>query len=276
MQSKISLFTFFCFTLIFFCAEKSFAQDKIFKSIQSGDYEKAKEKLLHALSKNHDDPLLHYDAAWFYCQEDHKDFKPDSAWHHIVKCYLLLSKIKDKKQLNKLSSQGIRDATLSLLQNNIERRAYEIAENRNTVGGWEYFIKNFPGAKKQPDALENRNALAFNAAKENFSYESFKEFMQKYPNAAQLPEAQKLYESLLYKTLTQANTWKAYKDFIDKHPDSPYADEARSNYEKLLFEEFAEKKVPQIMQNLSSNILKTVMCHKRKTHCINCLLPIVV
>jgi TolA-binding protein len=241
MQSKSSLFIFFCLPQLFFCTIDSFAQSKIFKTIQSGDYAKAKQLLQKELLKNPDDPVINYDAAWFYYQEDHQDFKPDSAWYHIVKCNVQLSKIKDEKQLSKFSSQGVRPSTVALLQNNIERRAYELAETANTVDGWEYFIGKFPGAKKHDDAVEKRNTLAFNAAKENFSYESFKDFMERYPNAAQLTEAKNLYENLLYKTLTQANTWKAFKDFIDKHPESPYADEARINYEKLLFEEFVLK-----------------------------------
>jgi hypothetical protein len=237
MQSKSSLSIFFCLLQIFFCSHTALAQNKIFKLIQSGEYEKAKSSLFKSLAKKNDDVVLNYDAAWYYFMEDHAAFKPDSAWYHIVTCGTLLLKNTNQKQLAKFSSQGIRPYTVTQLQNNIEKRAYEIADSNNTVESWEYFIKKFPGAKKHPEAVEKRNAMAFNAAKENFSYESFKDFMQKYPNAAQLTEAKNLYESLLYKTLTHAKTWQAFKDFFEKHPESPYADEARANYEKLLFEE---------------------------------------
>jgi len=237
MQSKASLFIFFCLLQIIFCSSNALAQDKIFKLIQSGEYEKAKASLFKSLAKNNNDVMLHYDAAWYYFMEDHAAFKPDSAWYHIVTCGTLLLKNTNQKQLAKFSSQGVRAYTVTLLQSNIEKRAYEIADSINTVESWEFFIRKFSGAKKHNEAVEKRNALAFNAAKENFSYESFKEFMEKYPNAAQLTEAKNLYESLLYKNSTQANTWQAYKAFLEKYPDSPYADEARSQYEKLLFED---------------------------------------
>lgn len=241
MQNKAELRIFLCLLQTFFYVAHLSAQNKIFKSIQSGQYAKAKEMIINALKKNHADPVMHYNAAWFYIQEDHADFRPDSAWYHIVTCADILKKITDEKQMAKYAAQGVRPATVSLLQNVIEKRAYEIADSINTIDGWEHFITRFTGASRHGNAIEKRNALAFEAAKENFSYQSFKEFMEKYPNASQLTEARQLYESLLYKTLTQSATWKAYKDFIDKYPESPYVDEARAKYEQLLFEEYAAK-----------------------------------
>lgn len=221
------------------------AQSKIFKLTLSGEYAKAQDMLSKELAKKPSHPSIHYDAAWFYIQEDNPAFRPDSAWYHITLCASLFEKIKDEKQLSKLAVQGIRPTTIALLRKIIEKHAYEIADSINTVDSWEYFIATYKGSSKHAEAVERRNALAFEQAKEHFSYESFKEFMEKYPNAAQLTEAKKLYESLLYKTLTRPGTWQAFLNFIEKHPESPYVEEAREQYERLLFEEIAAKKDPR-------------------------------
>lgn len=213
------------------------AQSKASKHVLSGNYDKAHTIISEGLKKKPEDIALHFDAARFYFFNDHKQHKLETAWTHITRCETLFQKIKDPKQVEKLKSSGIRELTIQLLKNQIESSAFLKADSINNSASWEHFISNFSGAIKQKIAIERRNDVAFNEAKENFSYESFKDFMEKYPNAAQVNEAKKLYESLLYKKITEPGTWQAYKEFLDKYSDSPYADEARAQYEWLLYKD---------------------------------------
>ena len=82
------------------------------------------------------------------------------------------------------------------------------------------FINTYQDATEIPKAIEKRDHLAFDKAKEQNTAVAYKNFMDKYPNSIDYNTANKLYETRLFEEKTIIGDYKSYQGFILNFPEN--------------------------------------------------------
>ena len=261
--------------LFLFIAYFSSAQGDYHNLISKGKFAKAEEKLKSDYQKEPASVSTNFSLASLFIIHDFPSYNPDSAYYFCKEAEYYFRK-SDEKELKKIARDDIRADTIARLKNIIIQDAFQMAENKNTIPGFNHFIDYYPDAEP---ALKNRcrthiHQLAFDIAKERNSIEGFNEFIRSYPAADQVPRAVGLRNQIAFNDASGINTtagyqkfirvypdavqvpqaWnkiytieydfiksnrdsKAFKDYLQKYPQSPLAEVATKRYEWLFFVE---------------------------------------
>ncbi len=212
--------------------------------IYAGNYQEANLLLEKGFVKDTNDFALYYLKALSFYRKDNPNASLEKAFQFNSTAVRLLDHTIDEKLLAKYATLDIREYTINDLQQRIYRDAFEQVDSVNAIQNWEHYMAFYKGSPYLMQAVRSRNALAYNAAKGKFTYQSFKEFMEMYPNASQTAEAEQLYESLLYREKTKDGSATSYMDFIKAYPKSPYVAEATKLYETQIYKEYTADDQP--------------------------------
>ena len=216
-----------------------------FTCIYSGSYAGRIEKAFEALHQyNFADAKLGFEKSMkkqpaassfglslLYGTDNNPYFNPDSAYKYIIQADTFFLKL-DEKEKEKLAEIPVNDSAISAHKITVSHFFYQQIASSNKVDDFILFIEKHPWADEQQIAIENRNELAFELARDTNTYIAYEHFMNMYPEAEQKKDAKKKYDELFFKTMTQASTVESYQKFIKEHPESPY----RKHAELMVYE----------------------------------------
>ena len=253
---KIFLVFFLIFSFENF--EPVFAQTKYSNLVKKGEYERAAKLIDKKLSKKPGDILLNYEKANLLINRRYANYDPIESfkyWKIARRNWDGLNRKKREKFnkikvtallqncLKKINECAYIDATrssstlefqqkfldfLTLAPANYiasvtERRNasayYQKAFVINTEESFQEFIDTYPDALQIPLAIEKRDILGFNSAKEMGTADAFRKFILKYPKSEPYNEALEIYSDLkiseygMEKSNTRDNVLDLYKEF---------------------------------------------------------------
>jgi len=207
------------FNLISLADEK-----KALKFLEKGDYEKLIETLERDILKDSLNPGTYYIFSLLYNDQQYEKQNLDTSYFYILKA-LELFPPSDEKDEEKLKKVNINDSTLVIQKEQLDFQAYERAKNIHTLESYNFHIDNFSLSAYIPNAISDRNALAFEFTQEENTYQAYYQYMLMYPEAAEFKDAKKQYQILLFQAQTADGTLKSYYNFLENHPDSPFRNE---------------------------------------------------
>lgn len=250
------------------------------KLIAKENYVDAEKKLLKDLQKEPTDVEMNFSMAILYITSKYPGYNSEKAYESIMKAkdaFENTIKEKDIKKLNKIpinkdviesyidtichhalneaidiNTSDIYEKYLSTYRFAPEEYTkqvialrneakYKIALEKNTVEGFQEFIRNYPDAKQVSDAVVKRNQLAFEKVRRLDKIPDYKEFINRYPDATEvIPAYERIYE-LAYIQAERENTSAAYKFFTEEYPSSKQYNKALKMMEKR---QYLENTVP--------------------------------
>ncbi|BDD04678.1 WG repeat-containing protein [Aureibacter tunicatorum] len=203
------------------------------KFLAKKEYSKALELLKEDVHKDKANVNANLILSQLFLTEDFQQYSPDSSFHYIVESIVYFDSISDEKALSRLNKIGVNENSLITQRKHVEKAAYDIALNLNTVSGYQHFINTYINSEQLKKAIALRNELAFKEAEEKNTFVAFYNFMRNYPEAVQVPKAQAKYDKLLYETKTKNGSLKSLKSFRSANPNSPYLRETETRIFKL-------------------------------------------
>ena len=220
----------FFFYILFFACFKSYADklEKGFEKLNAYDYFAA--KLYFEKSLEDDMPAAAYGLSAIYSFDKNPFYNPDSARKFILIADSTYKLLKDKTK-KKYEILGVTDSTIISLSEFICMDAFNKAVFKNTLGGFNHFLKYYVSCAPYSEATTLRNEAAFNNALSKNTSTAFKEFVALYPQAIQYRDAISKYEELVYKENTVDQSIESYEQFILNFPENPY----RSQAEKMIY-----------------------------------------
>lgn len=230
------VFALFALLVFLNCITQAGDLDKVFKYINTGNYDKALQNIREELISDPGNAAANFAMAKLYSSKDYNRYNIDSAAIYINKVYLLLPFKTDDKQAKKFLKLGVRDFTVKALFDEINNAAFEKAKSINSETVLDHFIHLCLDSSLTERAIDMRDENLFFEAKARADLELLKQFLNAHPHSKKFAEANILYEKLLYESMTQADSYQAYKSYFEKFPTGPYAAEAKSKFELRLLE----------------------------------------
>jgi hypothetical protein len=220
---------YFCVSfIVFFCAGLNAQKNtqKGLAALQAHNYGIAASYFQKDLSKA---PIaasygwaLYYQTPLFY--------SADSAYHYLTNLEKQLQSCDSKARLKLQADFSFSDTTIAVLFTRLALQEFQATLNSSNLQDFEKFMQcygqRFPNL--QAEAVQKRDALAFELAVNAHTANALAEFLRNYPDSYQVEEAQKLLDQLLYDERTQNNSEEALASFIVAFPRSPYVAEAWS------------------------------------------------
>lgn len=193
------------------------------KRLEKGKFEQAKVSLEKRLAKDSLSPASHYIYSLLFTDTAYQQYKVDSAYHHILMAINEYQAV-DLKTRQKLAKSIALDS-ISLLKQRLvtDSLAFDEAANIHTVTAYQQFIdRHGKQAPQYEEAIQRRNQLAFNAAKQQDTYQSYKLFMDTYPASLQFAQAKERYNTLIFREKTKGGNLESYVNFLNAFPNTPY------------------------------------------------------
>jgi hypothetical protein len=207
------------------------AEHAAMNNLRKGKWEKARAQLAKAIRKDSLNPSAHYSLSIYFFTPANPQYQIDSAYLHAMKALsdYQFATLKQREKLRKIPL----DSTLLVKhRQRIDSAGFERAKQKNTEAGYIDFLKQFPLAIQQAQAIELRDEVAYlDALKEN-TYAVFLKYLEKYPESARASEAKSRYEKLLFESKTKDKKLVSFETFLLSYPSSPY----RKDVEKQIFE----------------------------------------
>ena len=244
------------------------------KMIENGKYPKLEKKIKKQLLKEPNDVGLNYVMAKLSVVRGYTAYDPTIAYKFNGDAERYFLALSDEKELKKLKNIPI-DAQIieqqfdticqraledALSDNTVESyegylafyvrasagyknkaiinrdiAAFKVAEGKNTVVAYQYFIDKYPKAAQKQQAISKRNIVAFAEASSKNTVESFQYFIDTYPDAMQVQDAVRKRNELAYAIAKSKNSIESFKKFIDKYPKAEQVKDAWENIYTLDF-----------------------------------------
>ncbi len=138
---------------------------------------------------------------------------------------------------------------LLLLLSGCAQRAYQRAQEADTVEAWRTFVREHPKDALSEAAEVRIEELEFEEAKKLHTVLAYKRFLETHPEGPRARTARTLLEGLRFNTAQEAGTAAAWRQFLREHQDGAHREEAQ----RLLSEaETKELATTQDAKKLSS------------------------
>jgi hypothetical protein len=136
---------------------------------------------------------------------------------------------------NRISKNSIWLLIMGLIIGGCAAMRWQEATSKNTIAGYEEFLRREPNSSQAREAKEKIESLYFQRANKTNTLAAYIEFLKRYPNSQYSSEAKTRIENLYWQNAMSQNTIPAYEDFIQKYPHSRFVVEAKSRVEFLRF-----------------------------------------
>jgi len=224
---KIVFLTFILFAFsTTFCFSQSIK--KANKFFSKGELDKFQETIYKALEKDSLNPGIDFLYAKLYLSNNYPNKNVDKAKEYIQNAFIKYENINDKIK-NELKEINININSIDSLNIIIDSLAFDVALKKNSVDGFEYFMKKYPKSKNKEDAFNKRNAIVYESIKKLNTWRAYQYFIQSYKGAKQVKEAKKKYERLLYEEKTRDKTLGSYRLFLSQNKNTPFRNEIEKN-----------------------------------------------
>jgi hypothetical protein len=192
------------------------------RALAENDLDKAADLISRGLEKDSLDALIHYDIARYQVVKQGPSLDSANSSERRARRLFDSLAVDDKE---KYAKAGLTSVTLELLRREIDSLAFAAASETHTEDSYNAFLDKYPVAPQREKAIENRDSLAFAAARAENTFESYRSFIKKYPLAKQAEEARERYERLYFETSTAEGDLESFESFLREHPSTPYRDE---------------------------------------------------
>jgi hypothetical protein len=212
-----------CLTAPLLSAQKI---DKGFEALKVFNFATAKDIFEKNLRK--DTVGAAFGMANYYLVENTPFFQIDSSlnWYQMAQ---LTFTTQDEKSKAKLAEFGINEIILTQFKNKLQTAAFNRSKQIHTLHAYNWFILTFSDAPEVPQAISQRDQIAFDSTEIKKTVTAWKEFMNTYPKSSLMPQAEEKYETLLYHSLTAENTPEVFQEFISQHPKNRWVAQAQDS-----------------------------------------------
>lgn len=223
--------------LLLLCSFSLSAQiNKGRKLLESSNYEAALEAFENDIEKEISKPISLYEIARIYNNKKYSDYDVDRAYlftNRAIKEFEILSSPSKKKVQNK----GVNLPELKKLQQDIVRKALQIAQKENTIQAFQHFVDYYTTANKQQQekAYQQRNLLIVEEAKAINTFDQYKAVWEQYKKnmVRHNPKEIKQIENLLLESYISEKGWAMYPRFEELYPENVYVLSKDAAYDYL-------------------------------------------
>ena len=230
------------------------------RDIEKGRYDKVVTKLERRLSRDSDNLECHYAAYRLYSDTSFPDRNTERAYTHLVRVRQLFSSADQKKlegwardsysgalfdhDMRRLCSMAMNEAhtlrTIDAYHHFLEyytdappdqrdsiidsRDTLEFIQTRDigTFDMLQDFIQRRPHSKVLPDAIRQRDSIAFAEADRKHTPVAYQQFRHAYPNSHLMPRATDSLYLTEYRIALNLNAEQYYRSYGERYPESPY------------------------------------------------------
>lgn len=229
-------------SFLFICVIISVSGQNYNNLIEKQKFSKVLKKIEKKLSKNPNNVEdLYFLSSLQSKSITGKIYNPKMAYKNFLIGREKFHEITDPKRLEKLSEIPINNSSFNNLADSIYTAALRDASQIKTEDAYIDFLNTYNEAFEDYKnfAIDQRNILAFENAKNINSVESYNRFLETYPNAIQKNEAVTLRNTAAFKIAELENTISGYELYISSYP---LANEVKKAYEQIHFLAFSESK----------------------------------
>jgi hypothetical protein len=223
---------FWIIIFLFLILQAKAGERRALKLLEKKDFDKLEEVLAKDLGKDSLNAGTYYIYSLLYNDSLYSRVNLDTAYYYIQKAQALYPSMesKDRKKLNKFN---ISDSTMLEHKKKLDLQGYERAKILHTIADYNYYIEYFSTSTYVNEAIQDRNALAYEFAEQENTYQSYYRFMQEYPDSRQYKTAKENYDRLLFEDQIKEGTLQKYEQFIVRYPESPFLSMAIKNIYEL-------------------------------------------
>ncbi len=204
----------------------------IVKSIEKHSFEKAHKKLNKLLLKDSLNVGAYYLYSLYYLDSANRLYQVDSSYKYILSAQALYPTLQ-KKQQRALEKLQIDSLSIKEQKTKIDSIKFAVTTKIHTEASYIDFINRHPTSQQIPEAIRQRNLLAYSTAEQQNTYHSYLSFIEKYPQAQQIRQAAEKYHILLYQDKTQRGTIESFENFVLEYPNNPHRDKAEEELYEL-------------------------------------------
>lgn len=246
-KSKI-IFTIL--SVLICCQVKAGNPEKGFERLRVYDFFKAKEYFEKSLKKN---PVpAAYGLGIIYSSNNNPFYHLDSARVYILLSDSLYPTLKEKYRL-RYAAFGFTRESLSLLKDSLCIKSFQAARQMASVERLNHYMEKFSFCNFQEEALELRNAVAFQEVRNENTSIAYKRFIDTYPDASEYTEAKNRYLERQYEENTDEQSLASYENFLKDFPENPYRTQAEQKVFQLSVPKGTIKELVAFIKKYPSN-----------------------
>ncbi|OHX66891.1 WG repeat-containing protein [Flammeovirga pacifica] len=200
------------------------------KLSQKGEYDKIYKKLIKETDDINESASLNYIWGLYYIKND-EVYDLDTAYNYLQKADTLWKQADDELKA-KFTKFYVTNDSIKTWITYVEASAYRAATKEMTEKAFIDYINKYPHSLILPKAIDKRDSLGFEIARQSHTYASYELFLRSYPDAKQSQEALSQYEKLVFQHKTKNADEQSLRLFLMEHPDSPY----KEKVEKELYD----------------------------------------
>jgi hypothetical protein len=279
MRKNFSLIRFLIFAMLNLMIVSCNVLEKGYESLSEYDYFQAKKKFEKSLKKN-TSPAA-FGLSQIFGRNDNPFSNLDSAYHYSLLAVESFLQLEEKHREAYRRDLGLSLKRMELWREEISSRYFELAREKNTIGGYMEFASNHPWSSLKDSSIYLRDSLAFEVAttannSEGYLYflkhfeesvfaqqaqykleetqytetivegdiRSFERFLEIYPSNFLTEKAHRN----IYELSTQENTESSYASFLKNYPDNPYVNEAWLNLYRITTSDYTAETIQRFDQ----------------------------
>ena len=221
-----------------------------FKALKIYNYFEAKRIFEQKIKKN--ESASSFGLATIYFRNDNPFHNLDSAFRYVLKAEKTFLLVKPKV-LESLSKFNFNELEIIELKRKISTNYFIITKKINSEIAYQEFLTIHPWANERFSAISKRDSLAFYAAMEQNTSQSYKFFLSKYPESEYSKMAQKEINLKEFEELTSNKNLADYMRFIEEKPTNPFVNEAENQIFKLQTQINTLESYSQFIENFPKN-----------------------
>lgn len=209
--------------------------EKGFKYLNKNKIEKAQEVFDRYYKKDSKDILANY--GLFLLLKKNKVY--EKSYPYI---FLAEQQLRKKKGGEIITNDvSITTKQLQKEREDVETEILRSVTDEDDLDKMIAYLKKYPNAHNIKSAINQRNELAFQKARELHTIKEYNYFLTTYLEAEQHSEIENLRNQLIFKFVTDTNKVESYELFMKMYPTSKEVYQATKNRDKLVFQEVLKK-----------------------------------
>lgn len=224
--------------------------DKAFENLKIYNYFEAKQLFEKSMKKQ--PAPASYGLAVIYSRKDNPFYNLDSAYVLIQKAEKLYATQKEKTQL-KLKKYEFDYPHILALRQQVSSDFYKLTKAAPSETAFQIFLDRHPWANEKPDAIHQRDSIAYATAKNLNTSRDYTAFLKKYPGSEYVQAATDDYNLRIYQEQTTSGTITELDRFITAYPSNPYRGDAEDRIYDLMTEKSTLENYEAFIRRYPSN-----------------------
>ena len=240
-------------TTIFLCTVLVLSAQNVkkgYKSLEKGEYLKAKEVFAKNLSENKDHVASNFGMAMVLADEKSTEFNIVDAWEYIVAIQGKTSELnQDEIEIlgeyflateERKTSRPVKKK-LDIAIEAVESRLIKYIREENDLDAVYAVLEKYPDYRFYDNVVHIRNQFEYRKYENTNTMAAYSEFIDKFPDAAQVPKARQNQHKMAFEEAKASNTVVNYNKYIKDYPDSKYLSQAMKMRNEAAFTEAKTK-----------------------------------